>query len=51
MKSIEPKAIGECIGGVSGDAASEIRVDPLSVRGAKFEECALESTGEAHLER
>ena len=49
MKSIERKADGEHIGGLSADAESEVRVDPHSIRGAMVEACAVGSTGEATL--
>jgi hypothetical protein len=51
MKSIGHKANDECIGGLSGDAGGEVRVDPHYSCGAKAKECPLELAGEAHLER
>ena len=51
MKSIERRADGECIGGLSGDTESDVRVDPHSDRTAKVKECTVESTGEAQLAR
>jgi hypothetical protein len=51
MNSIERKADGKCIGGLSGDAESEVRIDLHFIGGAKVNECMVESTGEAHLAR
>ena len=51
MKSIERKADGKCIGGLSGDAGSEVRGDPHFICGAKVKECAVEMAGEAHRAR
>ena len=51
MKSIERKAEGKSIGGQSGDAGSEVRVDPHFICGAKAKECTVELAGEAHLGR
>jgi len=51
MKSIERKAEGKSIGGQSGDAGSEVRVDPHFICGAKAKEWTVELGGEAHLGR
>ena len=51
MKSIQRKADGERIGGLSVDAGSEVRVDPHFICGAKVKECTVELAGEAHLAR
>lgn len=51
MKSIERKADGKCIGGLSGDKGSGVRVDPHFTFGAKVGECTVELGGEAHLGR
>jgi hypothetical protein len=51
MKSIERKYDGKRIGGLPGDAGSEIRVDPRFIWGADVEECTVELVGEARLEQ
>ena len=51
MESIERKSDGKRIGGLSGDAGREIRVDPRFIWGADVEECTVESVGEAWLEQ
>ena len=52
MKSIERKANDECIGGLSVDAGSEVRVDPHYSCGAKAKgECTVELASGAYLER
>jgi hypothetical protein len=51
MKSIQLTADRERIGGLSGDAGSEVRVDPHFICGAKVEACTLELAGEDHLAR
>jgi hypothetical protein len=51
MKSIERKAHGERIGGLSSDAGNGVRVERHSICGAKVRECTVELAGEAHLAR
>jgi hypothetical protein len=51
MKSIERKANSERIGGLPGDAGSEVHVSPHFICGAKAKECTVELGGEAHLGR
>lgn len=51
MKSIERRADGECIGGLSGGTERDVRVVPHSDRTAKVTKRTVESTGEAHLAR
>ena len=51
MKSIQRKANGERIGGLSGDAGSAVAVDPHFICGSKIKECTVELAGEAHLAR
>ena len=51
MKSIERKADGERIGGLSGDARSEVRGDLHFICGAKAKECTVELAGDAHRAR
>ena len=51
MKSIQRKANGKRIGGLSGDARSEVRGDPHFICSAKAKECTVELAGEAHRAR
>lgn len=49
MKSIQRKADGEGIGGLSGDAGSAVAIDPHFICGSKIKERTVELAGEAHL--
>jgi hypothetical protein len=51
MRSIQRRADGERIGGLSCDAESEVRVNPHFPCGARVKKCTVELAGEAHLAR